>query len=89
MIATFLYAKCDALERLELWDIIYYVARDMELPWVPWMVEGELNVIMSEEEKLGGLPVSPSEYEDFALCINSCELFDMGFKGSPIPGGMV
>ncbi|KAG5580813.1 hypothetical protein H5410_051440 [Solanum commersonii] len=27
-----------------------------------------------EEEKIGGLPVYPQEYEDFSFCINSCEL---------------
>ncbi|KAH0701900.1 hypothetical protein KY290_017133 [Solanum tuberosum] len=38
---------------------------------------------MSEEEKIGGVPVYPAEYEDFAFCINSCELVDVNFKGSP------
>ncbi|XP_059290876.1 uncharacterized protein LOC132044416 [Lycium ferocissimum] len=42
----------------------------------------DFNVILSEEEKLGGLPVTLDECEDFAFCINSCELFDLGYKGS-------
>ncbi|XP_070034273.1 uncharacterized protein [Nicotiana tomentosiformis] len=25
----------------------------------------------------------PSEYEDFAFCVNSCGLFDIGYNGSP------
>ncbi|XP_060183335.1 uncharacterized protein LOC132613335 [Lycium barbarum] len=80
MIATFVYAKCSAVERLELWDNIYSLANDMSLPW---LVGGDFNVILSEEEKIGGLPVDPSECDDFAFCVNSSELFDMGFKGSP------
>lgn len=52
----------------------------MELPWV---VGGDFNVVLSEEEKIGGLPVHPPEYEDFAFCVNSCELFDLGYKESP------
>lgn len=52
----------------------------MELPWV---VGGDFNVIMDEDEKIGGLPVYPPEYEKFAACVNSCGLFEVGFKGSP------
>ncbi|XP_060185616.1 uncharacterized protein LOC132615077 [Lycium barbarum] len=80
IIATFVYAKCDEGERLELWDSLYQLASDMNFPW---MVGGDFNVILSEEEKLGGLPVALSECEDFAFCINSCGLLDMRFKGSP------
>ncbi|XP_059295549.1 uncharacterized protein LOC132048883 [Lycium ferocissimum] len=78
-IATFLYAKCVASERLELWDSLYHLESSMELPW---MVGGDFNIILSEKEKLGGLPVTWNESEDFAFCIKSCELFDVGFKGS-------
>ncbi|XP_009595534.1 uncharacterized protein [Nicotiana tomentosiformis] len=77
---TFVYAKCSSLERLELWDNLYYLDRDMELPWV---VGGDFNMILNEEEKIGGLPVYPPEYEDFVFYVNSCGLFDMGYKGSP------
>uniref|UniRef100_A0A1U7Y9B7 Uncharacterized protein LOC104245743 n=1 Tax=Nicotiana sylvestris TaxID=4096 RepID=A0A1U7Y9B7_NICSY len=77
---TFVYAKFCALERLELWDSLYCLASDMELPW---LVGGDFNVVLGKEEKIGGLPVYPPEYEDFAFCVNSCELFDLGFKGSP------
>nr|XP_016459646.1 PREDICTED: uncharacterized protein LOC107783182 [Nicotiana tabacum] len=77
---TFVYAKCSSLDILELWDSLYYLASDMELPW---LVGGDFNVLLNEEEKIGGLPVYPPEYEDFAFCVNSCELFDTGYKGSP------
>ncbi|XP_016445653.1 uncharacterized protein LOC107770832 [Nicotiana tabacum] len=77
---TFVYAKCSSLERLELWDSLYYLASDIELPW---LVGGDFNVLLNEEEKIGGLPVYPPEYEDFAFYVNSCELFDTGYKGSP------
>ncbi|XP_059306396.1 uncharacterized protein LOC132057813 [Lycium ferocissimum] len=78
-LATFVYAKCDGNERPTLWDNIYQIADSMNLPW---MVGGEFNVILADEEKLGGLPVTLDECEDFAFCINSCGLLDMGFKGS-------
>ncbi|XP_059284863.1 uncharacterized protein LOC132038161 [Lycium ferocissimum] len=80
IIATFVYAKCDKVERLELWDNMYNLASTIELPW---MVGGDFNVIISKDEKLGILPVTLVECEDFAFCVNSCGLFDIGFKGSP------
>ncbi|XP_075103611.1 uncharacterized protein LOC142178181 [Nicotiana tabacum] len=50
---------------------------------LPWLVGGDFNVLLNEEEKIGGLPVYPPEYEDFDFCVNSCELFDTSYKGSP------
>nr|XP_009619303.2 uncharacterized protein LOC104111332 [Nicotiana tomentosiformis] len=50
---------------------------------MPWMVGGNFNVILHEDEKIGGLPVYPPVYEDFAFCINSSGLFDLGYNGIP------
>jgi len=47
------------------------------------LVGGDFNVILSDEEKIGGFLVLPQEYEDAAFCINSCELYDIRFTGSP------
>ncbi|XP_019225846.1 PREDICTED: uncharacterized protein LOC109207391 [Nicotiana attenuata] len=80
MMMTFGYAKCSAMERLELWDRLYHLECDMKLPW---LVGGDFNVILHEDEKIGGLPVHPPEYEDFAFCVYSCGLFEQGYKGSP------
>ncbi|XP_075095163.1 uncharacterized protein LOC142173465 [Nicotiana tabacum] len=80
MMMAFVYAKCSAMKRLDLWDHLYYLASDMELPW---LVGGDFNVILYEYEKIGGLLVHPPEYENFAFCVNSCGLFEQGYKGSP------
>ncbi|KAH0705834.1 hypothetical protein KY285_010364 [Solanum tuberosum] len=74
------YAKCSSIEWLSLWDDIYTLSQEFSLPW---MVGGDFNVILGDEEKIGGLPVYPQEYEDFAFCVNSCDLFDLHFSGSP------
>ncbi|XP_060211977.1 uncharacterized protein LOC132639556 [Lycium barbarum] len=79
LIVTLLYTKCDRMERIELWESLYYLASDMTLPW---LVGGDFNVICDEEEKYGGLPVSLNEVEDFRHCINTCNLTDLGYKGS-------
>ncbi|XP_070035176.1 uncharacterized protein [Nicotiana tomentosiformis] len=65
MMMTFVYAKCSAMERLDLWDHLYYLASDMELPW---LVGWNFNVLLHEDEKIGGLPVLPPEYKNFAFC---------------------
>ncbi|XP_019241420.1 PREDICTED: uncharacterized protein LOC109221391 [Nicotiana attenuata] len=51
-------------------------------PDAPWLVGGDFNVIWDEEEKFGGLPVHINEIDHFRHCINTCNLFDLGFKGS-------
>ncbi|XP_019255101.1 PREDICTED: uncharacterized protein LOC109233686 [Nicotiana attenuata] len=37
----------------------------------------------NEDEKIGGIPVNPPEYEDIAFCVNSKGLLDLGYKGGP------
>ncbi|XP_070029053.1 uncharacterized protein [Nicotiana sylvestris] len=78
-VLTLVYAKCDAIERIELWDSLYFMASNMT---IPWLVGGDFNVIWDEEEKFGGLPVHLNEIDDFRHCINTCNLSDLGFKGS-------
>ncbi|KAK4731359.1 hypothetical protein R3W88_024347 [Solanum pinnatisectum] len=75
-----IYAKCTSLERLCLWEDLYSIRLNLSLPW---MVGGDFNVIMEEDKKIGRLPLYPQEYEDFALCINSCELFGLHFTCNP------
>ncbi|XP_075108822.1 uncharacterized protein LOC142180675 [Nicotiana tabacum] len=76
---TLVYAKCNVIERIELWDSLYAMASDLT---VPWLMGGDFNVIWDEEEKFGGLPISLNEVDDFSHCINTCNLTDLGFKGS-------
>lgn len=80
ILATFVNARCERAERILLWDSLSQHASYMDLPW---LVGGDFNVILNEEEKIGGLPVTWQECEDFAECINSNALFDVGYKGSP------
>ncbi|KAH0712070.1 hypothetical protein KY289_008029 [Solanum tuberosum] len=37
---------------------------------------------MSAEEKIGGLPIYPHEFEEFSFYINFCDLFDVHVRGS-------
>lgn len=48
---------------------------------IPWIVGGDFNVILNEEEKMGGL-FEQQEAIDFALCINNCSLIEPKFSRS-------
>lgn len=80
ILSTIVYAKCTTTERLSLWGDIYSPSINFSLQW---MVGGDFNVILGEEEKIGGFPVYPQKYEEFADCINSCDLSDINFSGNP------
>ncbi|KAH0729153.1 hypothetical protein KY289_000341 [Solanum tuberosum] len=80
LLVSAVYAKCSAIERLSLWDEIFTISQEYV---VPWMIGSDFNVILSEKEKIGGLPVYPQEYEDFAECLNASGLADITFSGNP------
>ncbi|KAK4737598.1 hypothetical protein R3W88_001295 [Solanum pinnatisectum] len=77
VLLTVVYAACNASIRMELWESLSDLARQYTNPW---LVGGDFNVILSEEEKLGGLQVYYQETEDFANFNGG--LFDMGYSGS-------
>lgn len=60
---TVVYGRCSAIERLELWEELEWIADRLH---IPWLVRVDFNVIINEAEKLGGLPVSQMETSDFA-----------------------
>lgn len=80
IIIIMVYAKCSSLERLRLWDDIYVLWQSTSMPW---LMDGDFNAILGMEEKIGGLPIYPQEYEDFVFFINSCDLFYIDFTRSP------
>ncbi|KAG5620134.1 hypothetical protein H5410_005352 [Solanum commersonii] len=73
------YARCSALERLELWEDLEDIANNIIFPWI---VGGDFNTIMHESEKLGGLPITQNETIDFIRCINTYALNELKFIGS-------
>ncbi|XP_060194987.1 uncharacterized protein LOC132624185 [Lycium barbarum] len=79
LVITLVYAKCNESERLHLWDDIYQVADSINLPR---LVGGDFNVVLHEDEKIGGIPIQPQDYEDFAFCVNSSKLMDTSFRDS-------
>lgn len=69
----------DCGEILELCEELQDIG---ETNYDPWMVGGDFNVILSKEEKHGGLTFTDVEAQDFASCIANCALTELKFKGS-------
>lgn len=76
---TSVYARCNALERLELWEDISWVAEDIN---IPWLVGGDFNVIFNDTEKPRGLPVNQMETTNFSQCVSDAGLTELPFLGS-------
>ncbi|XP_047264042.1 uncharacterized protein LOC124896540 [Capsicum annuum] len=74
------FAKCNREQRLTLWEDILALSNELNTPWI---VGGDFNVVLNGEEKIGGLPVSNTEVNDFRMCIESSDLMTIPFKGSP------
>ncbi|KAG5591653.1 hypothetical protein H5410_042167 [Solanum commersonii] len=77
-VVTVVYARCNALERLELWENLETMAGQN----YPWLIGGDFNTTVDETEKLGGLPVTQSETHNFIQCVNSCALTELRYMGS-------
>ena len=52
-----------------------------ELHSLPWLVLGDFNEILSEEDKFGGRRLNLNRAIEFKDCIDSCNLLDLGFSG--------
>ncbi|KAH0695094.1 hypothetical protein KY290_021279 [Solanum tuberosum] len=77
---TIFYAKCDKEQRRNLWVNLYSLSTGMTTPWI---VGADFNVVLNGEEKIGGLPVTAADIEDFRNCIESSDLSQISFKGCP------
>ncbi|GAU35861.1 hypothetical protein TSUD_63510 [Trifolium subterraneum] len=49
----------------------------------PWCLAGDFNIVLYDREKTGGAPVNQRSVNSFASCLADCNLFDLGFSGSP------
>ncbi|KAH0770267.1 hypothetical protein KY290_014248 [Solanum tuberosum] len=73
------YARCNAVERLELWEELDSIEEHVQCPWI---IGGDFNVILDEKEKVGGLDFTINEAIDFASFISRNALSEVHFSGS-------
>ena len=75
---TVVYAPPQFIKRKPFWDYLQNLAMNISLPWI---LIGDFNDMIFEEEKLGGLPVNRTRIVAFRNCLDKCGLIDLGFHG--------
>ncbi|KAI0524341.1 hypothetical protein KFK09_003708 [Dendrobium nobile] len=78
--ASFVYAACTRLNRLNLWEKLVNFANNIN---GPWCVGGDFNIIANANERRGGKCPNYKAMEDLNEMITNCNLNDIGFCGSP------
>ncbi|KAF9612249.1 hypothetical protein IFM89_038671 [Coptis chinensis] len=62
------------------WEFLHTLSDDYALPWV---IIGDLNMILDKSEKRGGGPYTPNESVIANNLIQEAGLIDIGFSGNP------
>ena len=73
-----IYASPRSEERNILWENLAKVA---ELHKLPWVMAGDFNEPLVDEDKFGGRGVSINRSLAFKDCLDRCSMVDMGFSG--------
>ncbi|XP_026459207.1 uncharacterized protein LOC113359848 [Papaver somniferum] len=63
------------------WDFLTKISEQIDKQFFPWILLGDLNMIFSQEEKLGGLPFKKSGCEHYHNILSNAGILDIGFKG--------
>ena len=75
-----IYASCDHQIRKEQWKVL---ANRKRLWGDRWMIAGDFNDLVSNDEKWGGIRREEKSFHDFRDFINGNYLLDIGFIGHP------
>ena len=75
-----LYASCDSLIRREQWRVI---SRRKRLWGDRFLIAGDFNDILSNEEKWGGVVREERSFRNFKDFIDQNNLVDIGYDGQP------
>lgn len=75
-VATFVYGLNTISARRCLWDNLRQWA-----PALPWIIMGDFNSILSQQDKHNGEPVTAYEVSDFRQCCSDLGLADLNYSG--------
>ena len=71
--------KCSRQGRTQMWNKLRDIAVKMD--GLPWVVGGDFNIFLSEDERKGSTNKRDREMLDFAEAISDCQLLDLGADG--------
>ncbi|XP_070018033.1 uncharacterized protein [Nicotiana sylvestris] len=74
-----IYASNSLVNRLDLWNNLKNIFANYK---GPWLMGGDFNDVLNQNEKWGGRSVNRNRSLDFRCCVNHCNLIDLGFKGT-------
>lgn len=77
---TVVYAHPQERQRLTLWEDLIQASNTYQ---GPWKVTGDFNSVLYAAEKMGGAPINRAATTRFHDCLTSCNLVDLGAKGTP------
>lgn len=66
-------------ERRALWD---YILITNQRKQIPWLVTGDFNSIMKQDDRIWGGAITMEEIEDFHDCVVQCGLMELPYSGS-------
>ncbi|CAN1136858.1 Transposon TX1 uncharacterized 149 kDa protein [Linum perenne] len=75
---TFVHAPNGSYERACFWKTLSSLRNN---PNEPWLIIGDFNALVDDNEKCGGAPIRAENSEPFKEFIFNNELMDMGFTG--------
>jgi hypothetical protein len=79
-ILSCVYGTLHRREKQAFWDSFTSVGENFV---TPWLCIGDLNSILSQSEKLGGMPVANSACCIFKCFVDQLGLIDLGFTRNP------
>jgi hypothetical protein len=77
---TFVYGEPKASDRHLMWDNLRQI-KDRSLE--PWLMIGDFNEAIWQEEHFSNTRRSERLVQDFRKVLSQCDLYDMGFTGTP------
>ncbi|XP_042972796.1 uncharacterized protein LOC122304603 [Carya illinoinensis] len=75
---TGLYGHLEIEKREETWSLLRALREEGN---IPWLVCGDFNEVLSQQEKMGGRPRPEMLMQAFRSVLDDCNLIDLGFKG--------
>ena len=77
-ICTTIYASPRFHERSIMWNNLINASN---LHNKPWIIAGDFNEVLAEEDKFGGRRISTNRSLIFKECLDFCNMVDLGFNG--------
>uniref|UniRef100_A0A803QFF3 Reverse transcriptase domain-containing protein n=1 Tax=Cannabis sativa TaxID=3483 RepID=A0A803QFF3_CANSA len=75
------YGAPETQNRIHTWTLLER-CKDVA-PLMPWLVIGDFNEILSNQNKLGGALRSEAQMDKFRNVLDSCYLYEQPFEGDP------